>query len=234
MKIIGIIGAMEEEVEALKKDIQVIKKVQRASMEFLYGVINQKEVVVVKSGIGKVNAGICTQILVDEFNVNYIINTGIAGSLKNEINIGDIVVSTDLIQHDVDARGFGYKLGEIPRMNTVEFKADEELINLAVEMNKKVNPDINTFSGRVLSGDQFISDNKTRKMLIEQFGGYCAEMEGAAMAQVATLNNIPFVIIRAISDKADDSAPVAYETFEEQAIIHTVKLLAAMFLKMSR
>ena len=228
MKIIGIIGAMEEEVEALKKDIQVIKKVQRASMEFLYGVINQKEVVVVKSGIGKVNAGICTQILVDEFNVNYIINTGIAGSLKNEINIGDIVVSTDLIQHDVDARGFGYKLGEIPRMNTVEFKADEELINLAVEMNKKVNPDINTFSGRVLSGDQFISDGEVKERLINIFDGYCCEMEGAAIAQAAMLNNIPFVVLRAISDKADNSATVDYPEFEKQAIIHSAKLTKAI------
>ena len=228
MKIIGIIGAMEEEVEALKKDIQVIKKVQRASMEFLYGVINQKEVVVVKSGIGKVNAGICTQILVDEFNVNYIINTGIAGSLKNEINICDIVVSTDLIQHDVDARGFGYKLGEIPRMNTVEFKADEELINLAVEMNKKVNPDINTFSGRVLSGDQFISDGEVKERLINTFDGYCCEMEGAAIAQAAMLNNIPFVVLRAISDKADNSATVDYPEFEKQAIIHSAKLTKAI------
>ena len=97
-----------------------------------------------------------------------------------------------------------------------------------------VNPEIQCFVGRVVTGDQFISDNRTKADLVQTFGGYCAEMEGAAMAQVATLNKVPFVIIRAISDKADDSAPVSYETFEQQAIIHTVKLLAAMFLKMGK
>ena len=108
------------------------------------------------------------------------------------------------------------------------------MIALAKECCEKVNPEIGVFTGRVVSGDQFISDNGTKAALVKDYDGYCAEMEGASMAQVATLNKIPFVIIRAISDKADDIAPVAYETFEEQAIVHTVKLLAAMFLKMSK
>ena len=112
--------------------------------------------------------------------------------------------------------------------------ADPELVDMAKEACEIVNPEIQCFVGRVVTGDQFISDNKTRSDLVKTFDGYCAEMEGASMAQVATLNKIPFVIIRAISDKADDSAPVSYETFEQQAIIHTVKLLAAMFLKMGQ
>ena len=134
----------------------------------------------------------------------------------------------------MDAQAFGYEPGQIPRVDTLSFKADEKMIALAKECCEKVNPEIGVFTGRVVSGDQFISDNGTKAALVKDYDGYCAEMEGASMAQVATLNKIPFVIIRAISDKADDSAPVAYETFEEQAIVHTVKLLAAMFLKMSK
>ena len=162
------------------------------------------------------------------------INTGIAGSLKNEINIGDIVISTDTVQHDMDASGFGYRKGQIPRVDTFSFKADEKLSSLALACNEKVNPDIQAFLGRVVSGDQFISDRDKKKWLAQEFEASCTEMEGAAIAQAAYLNGIPYLVIRAISDKADNSAPVAYETFEEQAIVHTVKLLAAMFLKMSK
>lgn len=228
MSIIGIIGAMEEEVAELKKSINLIENVNKASMEFIHGRIDGKEVVIVRSGIGKVNAGICTQILVDLFNVTHVINTGIAGSLKNEINIGDIVISTDALQHDVDATGFGYPYGEIPRMNTLEFKADEKLINIAKEANIFCNPEIQTFTGRVVSGDQFISDSKVKDNIIGKFGGYCTEMEGAAIAQAAMLNKVPFVIIRAISDKADNSASMDYGEFEAKAIEHTVKLVKKM------
>ena len=130
---IGIIGAMEEEVSGLKEKMKTEKTLKRASMEFCQGTLDNKEVVVVRCGIGKVNAAICTQILVDEFKVNAIINTGIAGSLKNEINIGDIVLSSDTLQHDMDATGFGYEYGVIPRMETSCFEADKNLVNLAKE-----------------------------------------------------------------------------------------------------
>ena len=231
---LGIIGAMDEEVAKLKETMQDVTVETKASMEFYKGTMNGKEVVVVRSGIGKVNAGICTQILCDLYHVDAVINTGIAGSLNAKIDIGDIVLSTDALQHDMDATGFGYEPGVIPRMETSTFIADEKLRKLAKECCERVNPDILVFEGRVVSGDQFISDNDTKAALVKDYDGYCAEMEGASMAQVATLNKVPFVIIRAISDKADNSAPVAYETFEEQAIVHTVKLLAAMFLKMSK
>ena len=234
MKKIGIIGAMEVEVASLKSAMQVSRMLQKAQMEFLEGELEGCQVVVVRSGIGKVNAAVCTQILVDEFGVDGVINTGIAGSLKAEINIGDIVLSTDVLHHDMDATGFGYKKGQIPQMDDFSFQADEKLRNMAAKVCQEVNPEISVFEGRICSGDQFISDNDTKAALVKDYDGYCAEMEGASMAQVATLNKVPFVIIRAISDKADNSAPVAYETFEEQAIVHTVKLLAAMFLKMSK
>ena len=157
MKKIGIIGAMELEVEELKSQMEEVCVKEKASMEFYQGTLNGKEVVVVRSGIGKVNAGMCTQILADLFQVEAVINTGIAGSLNNDINIGDIVLSTDVLHHDMDATGFGYPKGQIPQMEEFSFPADEKLVKLAVEVNKEVNPDIQTFTGRVLSGDQFIS-----------------------------------------------------------------------------
>ena len=222
---LGIIGAMDEEVAKIKEAMQDIEITCKASMEFYKGTMDGKEVVVVRSGIGKVNAGICTQILVDLFNVDAVINTGIAGSLNAAIDIGDIVLSTDALQHDVDATGFGYELGVIPRMDTSVFVADSKLRVLARECCERVNPDIKVFEGRVVSGDQFISDKKVKDRILDEFKGDCTEMEGASIAQAAYLNNIPFLIIRAISDKADDSATVDYPAFEAKAIEHSVRLV---------
>lgn len=232
MRKYGIIGAMEEEIEMLKSEMKNVKTTVLAGMTFCEGILWKHPVVVVRSGIGKVNMAICTQILIDVFKVEALINTGVAGGLYSELSIGDIVLSSEAMQHDMDATGFGYKKGEIPRMDTYVFKADEGLIQAAKEACETVNTDIHCFVGRVVTGDQFIQSSEKKAQLIHDFGGYCAEMEGAAMAQVAFLNHIPFLVIRAISDKADDSAQMSYEQFEKQAIIHTMKLLAAMFLKM--
>lgn len=228
MNIIGIIGAMEEEVELLKEKMTDTVIIEKAGMKFVKGTLKGQTAVVVRSGIGKVNAGICTQILADEFQVGAVINTGIAGSLRAEINIGDIVLSTDTMQHDVDAREFGYPLGQIPRMETLTFLADEKLRKLAKEVCEEVNPDIQVFEGRVTSGDQFVADKETKEKIIENTQAYCTEMEGAAIGQAAYLNKIPYLVIRAISDKADDSAHVDYPTFERQAIRHTVNLVSSM------
>ncbi|MCI5648064.1 MAG: 5'-methylthioadenosine/adenosylhomocysteine nucleosidase [Fusicatenibacter sp.] len=228
MKLIGIIGAMEVEVENLKAMMTEVRILRKASMEFNCGRLNGKEVVVVRSGIGKVNAGICTQILVDDFHVDCVINTGIAGSLRNEINIGDIVISTDALQHDVDATIFGYPLGEIPQLGALSFPADEPMAKIAEQVCREVNPEISVYRGRVVSGDQFISSKEVKQHLIEKFDGSCTEMEGAAIAQVAHLNQIPYVVIRAISDKADDSASMDYPAFEKEAIRHCVNLVQEM------
>ena len=225
---LGIIGAMDEEVAKIKEEMTEVSVTTVAGMDFYRGRIGGREAVVVRSGIGKVNAGICTQILADRFAVSAVINTGIAGSLRAEINIGDIVLSTDAVQHDMDASGFGYPVGQIPRVETFSFQADGKLIGLAKECNGAVNPEIQTFTGRVVSGDQFISDKAKKEWLIEQFGGSCTEMEGAAIAQAAYLNGIPFLIIRAISDKADDSAGMDYAVFEAEAIRHSVRLILEM------
>lgn len=222
---IGIIGAMEEEVTSLKEQMKIKEIVELASMEFCVGELCTKNVVVVKSGIGKVNAAVCAQILIDKFSVKSLINTGIAGSLNASINIGDMVISKDAIHHDMDASIFGDPVGQIPRMNTLAFAANPEFIEKAKKANEEVNPDIKTIVGRVVSGDQFVSSSAVKKKIVENFQADCTEMEGAAIAQVAYLNNVPYVIIRAISDKADNSAVLDYPEFEKQAIVHSVKLI---------
>lgn len=225
---IGIIGAMEDEVAELKKSMDIEETVEIASLSFCRGKLSGKEAVVVRSGIGKVNAAVCAQILADRFDVDVIINTGIAGSLNADIDIGDIVISTDAVEHDMDASIFGDPIGQIPRMDTFSFPADERLVKLAKEVNEKANPDIHTWTGRVVSGDQFVSSAEKKEELVRLFNGKCTEMEGAAIAHAAYLNHISCVIIRAISDKADNSATMDYPAFEAAAIRHSVRLIKAL------
>ena len=225
---IGIIGAMEVEVENLKAEMELAETFRIAGMLFCVGKLCQQDAVVVRSGVGKVNAAVCTQILADRFDVGAVINTGIAGSLNPEINIGDIVVSTDVLHHDMDATGFGYPLGQVPQMDIFSFPADAALSEKAAIVCEKVNPDIRVFRGRVVSGDQFVSERAVKERIVSNFGGYCTEMEGAAIAQAAWLNGIPFVIVRTISDKADESATEDYPTFEKKAVAHSVSLIKGL------
>lgn len=222
---IGIIGAMDEEVVKLKELMVAPEVSEMSGMTFFKGQLCGKEVVVVRSGIGKVNAATCAQTLILKYGVTTLINTGIAGSLHNSIDIGDVVISTDAVQHDVDAREFGFAIGEIPRVDTVAFPTDVAVAELAKVVNEEVNPDIKTFMGRVATGDQFIASQEVKDNIINNFEPLCAEMEGAAIAQVAYLNKISCVIIRAISDKADNSASVDYPAFEKAAIAHSVSLM---------
>ena len=228
MKTIGIIGAMEVEVAILKEKMEDVRIIKKASLDFYEGILAGKKVVVVRSGIGKVNAGICAQILADVFSVDAIINTGIAGSLNKNINIGDIVLSTDVVQHDMDATGFGYRKGQIPQMPVFFFNADDNLRRLAAEVCKEVNPDIQVFEGRIASGDQFVCDQDVKNRIVSEFSAYATEMEGAAIGQAAYLNEIPFLVVRAISDKADGSAQMDYSEFEKAAVDHSVRLTLNM------
>ena len=225
---IGIIGAMDEEVISLKRKMHVTEEKEIAGMTFFVGTINEKEVVVVRCGIGKVNAAVCTQILVDVFNAEYIINTGVAGGLYPELNIGDIVVSSDTVEHDMDASAVGNPRGEIPRMKKTYFEADSKLIEVAQEAAKKLKGDHKVYVGRVASGDQFVCSMKVKEDIYTTFTAYCAEMEGAAIAHACYLNQVPFVIIRAISDKADGSADLSYEEFLPLAAEHASSLLEEM------
>lgn len=229
--IIGIIGAMDEEVEMLKKEIILNRKESKASMEFSCGSLWEHEAVVVRSGIGKVNSAICAQILIDDFNVDYIINVGIAGGIGMDIRPGDVVIAENLVQHDMDTSAFGDKLGQVPRLDTYDFRCSEELIKKAEmgcsELNK-----INSFKGRIVTGDQFIADAEKIKWLKEKFNALACEMEGASIAQVCHLNNIPFVVIRSISDNANTGAHIDYEKFKYIAVENSTTILRSMLKNM--
>lgn len=228
MNKIGIIGAMELEVETLKAQMTVIGQTTRAGMEFFEGTLEQARVVVVRCGIGKVNAAMCVQILADLFGVTHVINTGVAGSLNAALDIGDIVISRDVIHHDMDVRALGYALGQVPQLNTLAFPGDESMIRLALSSCEEANPGLHTAVGRIVSGDQFISGKEIKERLISEFHADCTEMEGAAIAQASYLNGLPFVVIRAISDKADDSAQMDYPTFEREAAGHCARLVEVL------
>ena len=190
---LGIIGAMDVEVETLLSEMEQVASTKKAGSTFHEGVLMGLPVVLVQCGVGKVNAALCVQIMCDCFGVTHLVNTGIAGSLCAELDIGDLVVSRDAMYHDFDCTHFGYPFGKVPG-----------------------NPG-HTRVGRVASGDQFVADPAVKEKIVANTRGLCTEMEGAAIAQTAYRNSVPFVILRAISDKADDSAEMDYPTFEKIA-----------------
>ena len=228
MKKPGIIGAMEIEVILLKEQMTDVKVTKRAGMEFFEGDLCGTQAVVVRSGVGKVNAAVCTQILADLFNVDCVINTGAAGSLDSRIDIGDFVLATDLVHHDVDATGFGYQPGEVPQLGCVSFAADESLCAAAQQAFASLGLKEKLHRGRIISGDQFIDTAREKHRIKEIFNGLCTEMEGASIAQACYLNDLPFIVIRAISDKADEATMVEYPVFERQAALSGAGLICAL------
>ena len=210
---LGIIGAMAVEVELLKEKMENLTVTCHAGMEFYDGKLEGIDAVVVQCGVGKVNAAMCAQILCSVFGVTHLVNTGIAGSLCAQLDIGDLVVSKDAMYHDFDCVHFGYEMGKVPGMDTVAFPADEAMISYALAAAEEVNPG-HARIGRVASGDLFVAEKSVKNRIIERTSAICTEMEGAAIAQTAYRNKVPFVILRAISDKADDSAEMDYPTFE--------------------
>ena len=221
---IGIIGAMEKEITVLRNDMNVEKTFKKANMTFYIGKLYDKEAVLVKSGVGKVNASICTQILIDKFDVDYVVNTGIAGGVKEDIAPGDIVISTDLLYHDFDTSIFGDKIGQIPDMDVYSFKADSKLIDIAYNMAEHVS-EFKVYKGRIISGDQFIASADKIVHFRNFFDAYAVEMEGTAIAHTCFLNNVKFVIIRSISDRADGNAHMDYEEFQGIAIKNSVNII---------
>ena len=226
--IIGIIGAMETEVAALKEAMETGRTEVISDMAFHEGLLHGREVVVVQCGVGKVNAAICTQTLIREFGATHIINTGVAGSLNNQIDIGDFVICVDAVQHDFNVASLGFANGEIPYTGIAAFKADPLLREKAVEAVRTDAPDHQVFEGRVCSGDQFIFQISQKEEILRNFGGDCCEMEGAAIAQVCHLNHTPFVIIRAISDKPDGSIFVDFPEFSKEAAASCARIVCSM------
>lgn len=229
---IGIIGAMEEEVISLEEELTDPKTTTIADMEFCEGKLENEDVVVVQCGMGKVNAGICANTLINQFNCSKIINTGVAGSLDNQIDIGDFVVSVDACQHDFTVEAIGFEKGEIPYTGLYAFPADKAMRKEAVEAVHEAAPEVRVFEGRVCTGDQFISSKEQKELIKSDFGGMCCEMEGGAIAQACYLNDIPFVIIRAISDKADDSEEMSYEVFKKNAAERCASVVRYMIIHM--
>ena len=222
----GIIGAMDVEVALLKEHMQKCGEVRTTAisdMEFVEGAIGQTSVVVVKCGVGMVNAATCTQILVDRFGVGAVLNTGIAGSLDATIEIGDVVVAIDAVNHIMDVSNLGYALGQTPGADTLAFPMDNNLCRTVVDAAVEIG--VTTHRGRVASGDRFVCSDSEKQRITEAFDAKCCEMEGAAIANVCHLSNIPCAIVRAISDKADGSSSVDYPTFEAQAAHHCAELV---------
>ena len=224
---LGIIGAMDIEVALLKEKMENMTVTAQAGMEFYEGVLEGLPCVVVQCGVGKVNAAMCAQILCSCYGVSHLVNTGIAGSLCAQLDIGDLVVSRDAMYHDFDCVHFGYEMGKVPGMDTVAFPADEAMMARAVRAAESVHPD-HVSLGRVASGDLFVAEKTVKEAIIEKTGAVCTEMEGAAIAHTAYRNKVPFVILRAISDKADDSAEMDYPTFERIAAHRCAQVTAAM------
>lgn len=223
---IGIIAAMDSEVRDIKSAMEDGIKIHHGGMTFYKGKLDQKEVIAVKSGVGKVNAAMCTQILIDIFKVTTVIHVGVAGAVHPDLEIGDIVISEDSCQYDMDARAFGHPRGEIPNMDITFFKADPTLIKLAESAAKTLK--VSYRIGRIMTADLGVDSNQLKKELLEEFGGLCVEMEGAAVGQVAMLNQIPYLVIRSMSDKADSNLTDDYQENLEASIRNGV----AMVLKM--
>ncbi|OOM81853.1 5'-methylthioadenosine/S-adenosylhomocysteine nucleosidase [Clostridium puniceum] len=224
---IGIIAAMAEELEILLKDLTLEEKKEKANMTFHRGSLYGKYVVAVVCGIGKVNSAICTQILVSEYNVDRVINVGVAGGIGKDIYPGDIVVAENLVQHDMDTTAFGDKMGQIPRLDTFDFKCDEKMVAFAKKACEEI-PELNSFIGRIASGDQFVANIEKIQWLDKEFGAISCEMEGASIAQVCYLNSIPFVVIRSISDNANNGAHMDYQKFIPVAVKNSTRILKQM------
>ena len=225
----GIIGAMASEVALLKEKMTGTQVTKVAGMEFCAGKLGDADAVVVQCGIGKVNAGMCVQILADRFGVDRVINTGVAGSLDDRLDVGDLLVSTDCIWHDFDVTPLGYEAGQVPGIDVLSFTADAQMRADVVAAAAVAAPDIKVLEGRVVSGDQFISTDEQKERLTGQFHGNCCEMEGTAIAQAAYLNGLPFVVVRAMSDKPGAADQVVdYNTFEAKAAADCARIVLRM------
>lgn len=223
---LGIIGAMEIEVALLKEELADMRVISKLGTDFCEGILRGLPVVIVRCGVGKVNAALCVQVLADLFGVTHIVNTGIAGSLDQELDIGDLVVATEAMYHDMQVGTFGYPRGQVPGMDVRAFPADPALTEAAQAACRVQG--VRYKEGRIVSGDQFIGSGTVKDDILENCGGLCVEMESAAIAHAAYRNGIPFTILRAISDKADDSATMDYPTFEAQAARNCAAITATL------
>ena len=216
MKYIGIIAAMREEIASIKKLMADVCVKNIYELEFTLGTIHSKNVVLVKCGVGKVNAARTTQILIDNFDLEYVINVGTAGGLNENIEIGDVVIAEKLVQHDFDIRAGGHEKGYISGTGTY-FYSDKELVNKSKKIIENMNEEFKAITGLIATGDIFVQEISVKDRIKEEFNADCTEMEGAAIAQVCYLDKIPFIVIRSISDKPNGNNNIDFENFLELA-----------------
>lgn len=214
MKKIGIIFAMEEELRELLKYLEIEKEYEIFNLKFYEGKISSNEVILVESGVGKVNAARTCQILIDNMKVDYIFNVGVAGGISNELNVLDIVIGESLVQHDFDITAFNHPKGYIPNVG-VNINSDEYLIRIAKSCIE--DSDYKVLSGIIASGDIFCTEASMSEKINKKFNALCLEMEGASIAQVCSLDNIPFLVLRSISDTPNGNNKLTYEEFLEQS-----------------
>jgi adenosylhomocysteine nucleosidase len=224
---IAIIGAMEEEVEILREQLENRESIEIAGCEFSTGILNGQEIVLLKSGIGKVNAALSTSILLQQFKPAYVINTGSAGGYLESLNVGDVVISSEVRHHDVDVTAFGYEYGQVPGLPAA-FEADVKLVEIAEQAAKQIS-DIQVVTGLIATGDSFMNDPVRVEYVRKQFKDlYAVEMEAAAIAQVCHAFRIPFVVIRALSDIAGKESNVSFDQFLKTAARHSSDLVLKM------
>ena len=230
MKTIGIIGAMDIEIAGIKAKMNVTETKTAIGTEFHIGTLAGKNVVLALAGIGKVNAAICAQIMIDLMGVDAIISVGVAGAIADGLRVGDVVIATDLIYHDMDSTHFGYSPGIIPRMSESVFAADAALSAVANEVGHEILSGTGNkiLAGRMATGDQFINSGEDKERISNIFAAACCEMESAAIAHTCYLNKTPFAAIRAISDGADDDASLTFEEFLEVAAERSGRIVVGM------
>ena len=224
MGTIGIIGAMEVEVKELKEQMQITRQLTKAGMEFCEGILEGQDVVVVRSGVGKVNAAVCSQTMILKYSPDIMINVGVAGGLSDEFKIGDIAVADSVVEHDMDTSPIGDPVGLISGINLVNIPCDKKLADLMEQAVSKVGT-ITSKRGVIASGDQFISKQEQRDRIKDNFGAIAAEMEGASIGHVCYMNGVPFGVLRAISDGANDDSHMDYPEFVKMAAANSIKII---------
>ena len=224
---VGIIGAMDPEVELLKNAMFINKEEQIAHAKAYIGRLEGQDIVLVQSGIGKVNASIITALLLERYDIKCVINTGVAGAMGENLKVTDMVVSEEVVHYDVDATTFGYKYGQVPGMPEV-YPSDSKLVELTLNA-LSLNEEISGGSGLVVSGDSFIDSDKEKNNIYSHFpAAMCVDMESSSIAQTCWQFNTPFVIIRSMSDSADDTAEMNYEEFLAKACVHSSEVVKSL------
>ena len=224
---IAIIGAMEEEVQVLRDKLTDVKVEVIAGSEYNSGKYEGKEVVLLKSGIGKVNAAMATAILLEKYQPDVVINTGSAGGLHTDLNVGDVVISTEVRHHDVDVTAFNYEYGQVPGMPAA-FPSDEKLVEIAKQCVKNING-IQVVEGLIVTGDSFMNDPARVDFVKSKFGTlHAVEMEAAAIAQVCYAFKVPFVVTRALSDIAGKESNISFDQFLKTAAVNSTQMVEEM------